>query len=97
MKKQGVRIHVFVMGRVQGVLYRKGAQKKAQELGVTGFAHNAVDGSVELIAEGENEKVEEFAAWCKKGTRFARVDRCDIRFEEYKNEFDDFSIREFGF
>ena len=91
------RAHIFVSGRVQGVFFRAGAQKKARELGVTGWAHNLADGRVELLAEGETEKLEQFVAWCKEGTPLAKVDHCDVQFEEYKNEFPDFSIREFGF
>jgi acylphosphatase len=92
-----VRMHIFVAGRVQGVLYRKGAQKKAQELGVTGWAHNMADGRVELVAEGEKQQVLEFVGWCRQGTRLANVESCDVLLEEYTKEFPDFSIREFGF
>jgi len=96
--EEKARVHIFVSGRVQGVFYRKGAQKAAQELGVTGFAHNLADGRVELVVEGKAEKVRQFAEWCKQGTPFAKVDHCDVQFEEYKAEFPDgFTIREFGF
>jgi len=91
------RTHIFVSGRVQGVLYRRGAQKKAQELGITGFAHNLADGRVELMAEGDKEGIEQLMKWCKEGTPMAKVDRLDSQFEDYKGEFADFEIREFGF
>jgi acylphosphatase len=91
------RVHIIVSGRVQGVLYRKGAQKKARELGITGWTHNRADGKVELVAEGEKQSVDQFTEWCKQGPRLAKVESCDTQFEEYKNEFPDFAIREFGF
>lgn len=92
-----VRAHLFVSGRVQGVFFRAGAQAKAREFGVTGWARNLLDGRVELIAEGEKEKVEQFVNWCTEGTPLAKVQQCEVGFLEHKGEFDDFSIREFGF
>jgi len=91
------RVHLIISGRVQGVFYRASAQKRARELGVTGWAHNAVDGKVEIVAEGEKEKIEQFIEWCKEGTRIAKVERCEVEYQDYKNEFPDFTIREFGF
>ncbi len=88
---------MFVSGRVQGVFFRAGAKKRADDLGVTGWAHNLVDGKVELVAEGEKEKVEQFVEWCKEGTPMAKVEHCDVQLEKYKSAFDDFTIREFGF
>lgn len=94
MKK---RIHFFVLGRVQGVLYRRYAQLKARELGITGWAHNLLDGRVELVAEGEQEKLEQFVEWCKKGSPLAKVESVEALEEEYKGEFESFEIRDFGF
>lgn len=91
------RVHVLVSGRVQGVFFRVGAQQKARELGLTGWAHNTIDGKVEIVCEGDKEHVEQFVAWCKEGTQPAKVERCEITREEYKEEFEDFQIREFGF
>lgn len=91
------RAHIFVSGRVQGVLYRSGARQKARELGITGWAHNLIDGRVELMAEGEKEKVEQFAEWCGQGPPLAKVDGEEVTYETYKGEFKDFDVREFGF
>lgn len=92
-----MRAHIVVSGRVQGVLYRSGARQKARELGITGWAHNLIDGRVELMAEGEKEKVEEFVDWCKQGSPLAKVQDVEVAYEDYKGEFPDFSIRDFGF
>ena len=92
-----VRVHIVVSGRVQGVLYRAGARQKARELDLTGWAHNLIDGKVELVAEGEKEKAEQFAEWCRQGPPLAKVENAEVTFEEYKGEFKDFDIRDFGF
>ncbi|HCM36608.1 MAG TPA: acylphosphatase [Candidatus Wildermuthbacteria bacterium] len=92
-----MRVHLFVYGRVQGVFFRAGAQKRARKLGLTGWAHNLIDGRVELVAEGEKGAAEQFVQWCREGTPLAKVDRVDVRQEKCTGEFEDFSIHEFGF
>lgn len=92
-----VRTHLFISGRVQGVLFRQSARAKALELGLVGWAHNLLDGSVEIVCEGYEKRVEEFVKWCKKGPPLAKVERVDVAFEKYKGEFEDFKVREFGF
>ena len=42
----------LVSGRVQGVFYRHTAARRAQELGVSGYAHNLADGRVEVLEIG---------------------------------------------
>ncbi|MCD6383946.1 MAG: acylphosphatase, partial [Thermoplasmata archaeon] len=46
-----VRAHVFFYGRVQGVFFRANCQRKAMELGVSGWVRNLPDGSVEAVME----------------------------------------------
>ena len=91
------RVRIVVSGRVQGVLYRRYAQAKARELGITGWAHNLIAGRVELMAEGEQEKVEQFAEWCKQGPSLAKVENVEVDYGEYKGEFQNFDVRDFGF
>ncbi|WP_343842274.1 acylphosphatase [Bowmanella denitrificans] len=50
-------IRIQVEGKVQGVFFRKNTQKRALELGLTGFARNLPDGSVEVLACGEHKAV----------------------------------------
>lgn len=92
-----MRAHIVISGRVQGVLYRRFAQVKAEELGITGWAHNMIDGRVELMAEGDKEKVDQFVEWCKQGSPLAKVQDVEITYKEYTGEFTDFEVREFGF
>jgi acylphosphatase len=63
----------FVSGRVQGVFYRATCVRKAESLGLTGYARNLVDGRVEVLACGEESTVNEFVAWLWEGSPAARV------------------------
>ncbi len=88
-----IKAHLFVSGLVQGVFFRDNTRLKAEELGVTGWVRNLSDGRVEIMAEGEKEKVEELVEWVKKGSSAARVDNLDVEWQEYVEEFTSFEIR----
>lgn len=65
-----------VYGRVQGVGFRYTTQYEAKRLGLTGYAKNLDDGSVEVVACGEEGQVEKLMQWLKSGgPRSARVER----------------------
>ncbi len=70
----------IVSGRVQGVWYRASAQQRAQSLGVSGYAHNLVDGSVEVLACGPEDKLAELEDWLWQGPAHAQV--TDVLTEE---------------
>jgi len=63
----------FVSGRVQGVFYRATCVRKAQSLGLNGFARNLADGRVEVLACGEDAAVEELIAWLWEGSPASKV------------------------
>ena len=87
------RVHIVIYGLVQGVFFRSNAKKAAETLGLRGYARNMPDGSVEVVAEGSEEKIKELIVFCKKGPRAARVDKVNVHIEEARNDFKDFEIR----
>jgi len=89
MKK---RAHIFVYGIVQGVGFRMFTYKIAKNLGLKGFVRNLPDGRVEIVVEGEEERIRELIRNVEKGPPLARVDKLSIEWEEYKGEFKDFRI-----
>ena len=86
------RVHIFANGRVQGVYYRANTEKKALSLGLKGWVRNLNRGQVEIIAEGDDQKIEELVAWCHHGPADAHVTNLDVSYQEPKNEFDKFAI-----
>lgn len=60
-------------GRVQGVWYRGAAQEVAERLGLAGWVRNRRDGSVEIVAEGEEGALRRLVEWCREGPPLARV------------------------
>ncbi|MCD6080306.1 MAG: hypothetical protein B6D53_03995 [Candidatus Omnitrophica bacterium 4484_49] len=91
MKK---RVRVFYSGRVQGVGFRFTAERIALEMGdVYGWVRNLPDGRVEVVAEGEEERLNEFLRRIREGLMKRYIKREDVIWENYKQEFDDFEIR----
>ena len=87
------RMHLRISGRVQGVFFRHNGKKHSQKLGLHGWIKNLDDGRVEIIAEGEEGKLRELLAFCKKGPLMSRVDKVEEEWTDSKEEFDYFSIR----
>jgi len=90
-----VRAHLLIFGRVQGVAFRYYTHDIAQSLGIKGWVKNCWDGKVELVIEGEEDKVKELIDWCYQGPRSAIVEKVDVKWEKYKEEFNSFSIKGF--
>ncbi len=67
-------LHAIVRGRVQMVGYRYFVVEKAQALGLAGWVRNLDNGSVELVAEGPEERLRQLEAALSDGPRLARVD-----------------------
>jgi len=77
-----VRRRIGVSGRVQGVFFRDSARRRAESLGVAGWASNRPDGTVEIVAEGEPRAVAALVEWAREGPRSAQVDHVEVREEE---------------
>ncbi len=86
------RAHLVVHGRVQGVFFRASARERAEELGLAGWVRNNPDGSVEAVAEGEQEDLEKFITWCRKGPGRSVVRHVSVEWEPYSGEFTKFTI-----
>ena len=66
-----------VSGKVQGVWFRAATREQALALHLRGFACNRDDGSVEVVATGDDSALDALAAWLRSGPPLARVDQVD--------------------
>lgn len=87
------RVEIKVCGQVQGVFFRQGVKELAEELGLTGWVKNEEDGSVKIVVEGEEENLQKLIEWCKKGTRWSKVEKVEIKKPEASNKFSSFVIQ----
>lgn len=88
-----MRKKMIVKGRVQGVGFRWHTQRAAERAGVTGWARNKSDGTVEIEAQGDEESLARFEKAVRTGPSFSKV--TDLVQQEISAEpaESDFSIR----
>lgn len=87
------RLNLKIFGDVQGVNFRYYTQEAAQRFGLAGWVRNNPDGTVECETEGEEESLEKFLEWAKRGPPWARVERVEEKWGECKSEFNKFEIK----
>ncbi|GIV10317.1 MAG: acylphosphatase [Fimbriimonadales bacterium] len=88
------RLTARVYGSVQGVGYRAFAQRAAKQLGLTGYARNCADGTVEVVAEGELALLLQFLEMLQRGPSSARVSQVANALARATGEYHDFEIRD---
>lgn len=86
------QLHIIISGRVQGVGFRYFVQMNASQYGIKGTVRNLDDGSVEVIAVADQEKLSPFLEELKKGNLFAKVTDMDISPNNHVGEFRSFKI-----
>jgi acylphosphatase len=84
--------HLHVFGKVQHVGFRFLAMQVAYQRGIRGYVQNRKDGSLFIAAEGEEEQLNGFVEWCKKGPMGAKVDEVTIEEAEIRN-YSSFDVR----
>ncbi len=91
MKQKEISCHVT--GRVQMVLYRDFARRRARALGISGWVRNERDGSVSLVAQGEEDALTRLLEYLRRGPLLSRVDDVSAEWREPTEVCDDFHIR----
>lgn len=81
----------LIFGRVQGVGFRYFTWQEAKKLGLKGSVCNRIDGSVEVIAQGDETQIADFEGWLNKGPKTAKVERVLV-FEQAEIKMSSFSI-----
>ena len=87
------RLHLVIKGEVQGVFFRDYVNKSANFLKIKGWVKNNSDGTMEVVAEGSEDKLKELLEKCMQGPQSAKVDKIEENWEKATNEFDSFEIR----
>ena len=99
MMSQQAALHAVVHGLVQGVNFRYFVLRNARLLGLTGYVRNLQDAGadwenerVEVVAEGDREKLEQLVSQLNVGPRAARVKRVDVNWSEASGKYGRFDI-----
>ena len=86
-------LHAYVRGRVQGVGFRYYVVEKALALGLRGYARNARDGSVEVLAQGTRPALERLVSLLWKGPSAARVSEVNTTWGQPTEHLSGFHVR----
>lgn len=72
-------VYIRIKGRVQGIGFRYWAVNVARKIGgISGWVHNAADGSVEIMMRGEEDQIDQMILACHQGPILARVDSVEF-------------------
>ncbi|HLW19057.1 MAG TPA: acylphosphatase [Cyclobacteriaceae bacterium] len=82
---------IQIIGKVQGVFFRKSTQEMAHQIGITGWVSNKRDGSVMAEIEGTYEAVRQMEDWMRSGPERAIVEEINIVKGEVKG-YEEFEI-----
>jgi acylphosphatase len=87
MKKE---VYCIVHGDVQGVFFRQFAKDKADSLGVFGYAKNLEGGTVEVVAQGEENNLKLFLESISAGPENAQVESMNVMWGKVEEEYTKF-------
>lgn len=87
------RVKAVVQGRVQGVNFRYHTRQKARELGLRGHVRNVPDGTVEVVAQGDEADVRAMLAWLERGPRMAHVSEVQVDWQSPVHDEQRFRVR----
>ena len=77
---------------MQGVFFRDSLRRLAEQHGVSGWARNTADGTVEAVFEGEPDGVERLVSFARLGPPQADVEDVEVLDEEPQG-LSGFSVR----
>lgn len=92
-EKRHARLQATVHGRVQGVGFRYFVIDTATRLEITGWVRNRLNGTVEVLAEGQRPQLENLSQALQRGPRASNVIKVDLSWEDDTGEFTGFDAR----
>jgi acylphosphatase len=81
------------IGEVQAVGYRRAIVKIARKLGISGYVKNKDDGSVLILAQGEEEALQSFVRAAKINDLPINVEEIQIRERKPVSRYETFAIK----
>lgn len=88
-----VRLQLTISGSVQGVGFRYFTQMKAVQFGITGWVKNMSNGTVQIVAVGDKDNLDQFIHDLRLGNPFSKVEHVDIKELSDTDPFHSFKIK----
>ncbi|MCK4651175.1 acylphosphatase [Candidatus Babeliales bacterium] len=80
-------VRIKVLGKVQGVFYRRFVQKNAEKIDIEGTIQNESDGGILVYACGLKEKLDDFIDILYKGSTQSKVSEVIVEPMSEKRDF----------
>ena len=93
MVKKGAKF--IIQGTVQGVFFKQFIKEKAELLELTGFARSLTEGNVEILVEGDHEKIKKFGNLIKQGPDHSSIRNIQHEERNWSGEFKEFKLLRF--
>lgn len=87
-----ISVEFVVTGVVQGVGFRWFARREARNLGLTGWVRNRADGTVQVLARGNERAVARFEELLRQGPRSAVVEQVTRSTTSYNENYQSFEV-----
>jgi acylphosphatase len=84
--------HIFISGTVQGIGFRYFVKSNAKWLKIHGWVKNTANAGVEVLAQGEKERIEKLISLCNKGPFLAQVKSVEVKWGKEEEQFEDFKV-----
>lgn len=85
-------VHIVVTGRVQNVGFRYWTRRLARKLNISGTVQNHVDGSVMIIAQGDENALKILVESTSEGPPLSDVSNMKVDWLEPTQKFEGFEI-----
>ncbi len=86
------RVQIIVFGEVHYVGFRFSTIEVARDLALVGWVKNEPEGTVQIVAEGPKNKLENLATWAQQGPSLAKVEKIKVDWGLATGEFSDFEV-----
>ena len=95
------QVHLYIKGDIIGVGFRAWTKIQAKIIGVTGWVRNVFNnpqvfgagGGVEVLIQGDEEKLEKILTVLKQGPPVSQVDDVEVFWQDAKEIIEGFEIR----
>ncbi len=86
-------VKIEISGRVQGVRFRQFVKDMADYLSLKGYVNNLADGSVLIVAQGEEQVLRDFLMKIQNGSVLSKIESTSYNFRNNTTNFENFEIR----
>ena len=84
---------IIISGRVQRVGFRFSARENARKFNIKGYVMNQSNGDVKIVAEGQEENLDNYLSWCREGPPHAWVDNVSVQKSDEVSNYKHFDIK----